>query len=82
MGAPKLINPGENAAAVTPSDDTDLSYVTRAVYVGGGGNLKVDMVGEGTGIIYYNLPAGTCLPIRVTRVYSTGTNATYIVGIY
>jgi len=36
------------AAAVTPSDSTDIRP-TRAVYVGGAGDVKVDMASEGTG---------------------------------
>lgn len=32
-----------NGAVVTPNDSTDLDYVTRAVFVGTGGDLEVNM---------------------------------------
>lgn len=82
MGAPKLINPADNAAAVTPADDGSIDPPTRALYIGGAGDVKVDMVGTGTAVIFAGLAAGTMLPIRVTRVYDADTNATSIVALY
>lgn len=74
--------PGANLAAVTPNDSTDLTNHSRALWVGGAGDVKVDMVGTGTGVVLSAVPAGTLLPIRAKRVYSTGTNATLIVAIW
>ena len=36
-----LTSPADNAAAVTPSDSTDLAFTSRALYVGGAGNIVV-----------------------------------------
>lgn len=69
-----------DAAAVTPSDSADIR-TTRGLWVGGGGNVKVDMA-YGTTVTFSNVPAGTPLPVQVTRVYATGTTATLIVAMY
>ena len=74
------ITPSSSAVAVSLSADTSFSSPPRAVYVGTGGNLKVDMVG-GQAITFTNVQDGFILPIRVTKVYSTanGTTASDIV---
>ena len=67
----------DNGVDITPSDSTDLAnYGT--VFVGTGGNLKVDLVGSGT-VTYVNLADGTHHPMRVKRVYATGTTATDLI---
>lgn len=69
------------AAAVTVSDSTVYEQPTRALYVGGSGNVKVDMVSGGT-VTFNAVQGGTILPVQVTRIYSTGTTATSIVALY
>lgn len=71
-----------NAAVVTPNDSTDLSYVTRAVFVGTGGNLEVTMAGTGTAIVITGVPDGAFLPICVARILNTNTTATNIVAFW
>ena len=71
----------KSAAAVTPSNTVDLTNTASALWVGGAGNVKVDMTGA-TGVTFTAVPAGTLLRIQVTRVYSTGTNATNIVAMW
>ncbi len=71
--------PATHAAAVTPNDSTDLSDVTRWVWVGGAGNLAVIMQ-DGSTPTLTGVPAGSLLPIRVSRVKATGTTATTIVA--
>jgi hypothetical protein len=73
--------PATNAVAVTANDSADLSYVTRAIYVGNGGNVKVDMQDSGT-VIFLAVPTGMTLPIRAKRVYATGTTATSIIALW
>jgi hypothetical protein len=77
-----LMSPADNAVAVTPNDSTDLTYVTRCVYVGGAGNVTVTMAGGGSNVAYVAVPAGTFMPIRVSRILSTGTTATSILALY
>lgn len=69
------------AAAITPNDVTTFEEPTRGIYVGGTGNVKVDMVSGGT-VTFSNVVAGTILPIQVVRVYATGTSATLMNGLY
>jgi hypothetical protein len=71
-----------NAAVVTPDDDTDLAEVTRGVFVGGAGNLNVNMAGTGTSLTITGIAAGTFLPISVARIRSTSTTATNIVAFW
>ncbi len=74
-------SPAQHGVAVTPNDSTDLSNFTRAVYVGGAGDVKVDLVGSGT-VTFSAVPVGTVLPVRVSRVYDTGTDATLILALW
>lgn len=73
-------DPASNAVLVTPSDSTDLTYVSRAVYVGTTGNMKVTMQDSGT-VLFTGIPAGTTLPIRVSRIWSTTTTASTIIAL-
>jgi len=70
-----------SAIAVTPSDSTPLSNVTRWMFVGGTGNLTVVM-NDGTTAEFPGVPAGTLLPVRVSQVKATGTTATEIVALW
>ena len=76
-------DPATNAVAVTPSDSTDLGFVTRAVYVGDGGakHMAVIMQDSGT-VTFENIPTGSFLPIRCTRIKSTGTTASKIIALW
>lgn len=75
-----LESPAVAAVAVTPNDSTALTKTSRAVYVGGAGNLTVTMA-DGVDVVFNSVPAGFILPIRVTYVKSTGTTATNIVSM-
>ena len=74
-------SPVSHAIAVTPHNTNELTYVTRAVYVGGLGDLKVTMQDSGT-VTFADVPAGTTLPIRAKVVFATGTTATDIVALW
>ena len=76
-----VISPITNAAAVTPHDTNELSYVTRALYVGTGGNVKVQMQDSGT-VTFVSVPTGTTLPIRCKKVFATNTDATDMVALW
>ena len=74
--------PAQSAVAITPSDASNLARESRGIWVGGAGDLKVDMVGTGTGVTFVGIPAGSLLPLRVSKIYATGTTATDIVEVY
>lgn len=77
-------NPITNAFAVTPSNTLDLPVVTRSIYIGSGGDLRVTLkdMADGTFITYRNMIEGLSYPLRVKRVFSTGTTASNIIGEY
>jgi len=71
-----------SAAEVTPDDDNDLpNGSTKYLYVGGAGDLKIDMA-DGSTVTLVAVPAGTLLPFSVKRVYLSDTNADYILALY
>jgi len=71
----------DTALAVTPSDGSDLTGEPfYAVYVGTGGDLKVDMSDGGSAVTLSNVASGQLLPIMVERIYSTGTTASNIIA--
>lgn len=57
-----LTSPPENGTAVIPDNSTDLVHVTRAIYVGGGGDLALRLL-DGTDLVFANVAAGSLLPI-------------------
>lgn len=67
--------------AVTKNDSTVLP-VTRALWVGGVGDVAVVFEDGGSAVTLSSVPAGTLLPIRVTKVMSTNTTATNMVALY
>ena len=76
-----LESPAERAFAITGNDSTDLTVFPRAIYVGGAGNVKVTTLGGDT-VTLNGAVAGSILPVRVVRVFSTGTTATNLIGLY
>ncbi len=73
--------PASHAVVVTPSDTVDLTDVARALYVGTTGNITVVMA-SGEVVLFSNVPVGI-LPIMVTRVNDTGTDAlTDLIALY
>jgi hypothetical protein len=73
--------PAGSAAATTGHDTTELTAVTRSLYVGGAGNLTV-LMADGTTCTFTAVAAGTILPIRVRRVNLTNLTASNIVALW
>jgi len=78
---PGIESPAEHAAAVTKSDSTTFDDITRAVWVGTAGDIAVLTKGGET-VTFANVPSGSLLPIRVSKVLSTGTDASDIVRLW
>lgn len=70
--------PAGGAFTITPADAGAI-YAT-SLYVGTGGDIAVDME-NGDTVTFSAVPSGAIMPIRVRRVYSTGTTASNIVGL-
>jgi len=79
MAANTLVS-AYGAEAVTPSDSAGIP-TTRAIYVGGAGNLAVTML-DGQVVTFTGVPVGTTLYIQVTKVMATNTTATLILALY
>lgn len=75
-----LNDPNIGGFAVTPSDDNELVYITRHIYVGTTGHLKVTMYDD-TVLTFNNLLQGVRHEIRAKKIHSTGTTATGILGL-
>ena len=81
------LNVASAAFAVTPNDGADLASVAYGLIIGGGGTLKVDCgndvgtQGERVTITFGAVSAGQLIPLKVIRVYATGTSATSIAAL-
>jgi hypothetical protein len=76
---PQALFSARRLATVTPSDTTDLTGA-RAVWVGGAGTLTVKCLDDSAAVSLV-VPAGTLLPLFVSRVMAA-TTATSIVVLY
>lgn len=88
-GAPsRQVDPANWAFEVTPDDNNDITNddgeacVSRALFVGVGGDVTVVMAGEIVTKTFKNVPDGAILPIAVRRVMSTGTLAEDILALW
>lgn len=75
------ISPARSASTVAPNDTLDLPFVSRALYVGQSGSLSVEMADGGI-VTFEGVPAGSMLPIRVSKVRATDTSATAIITLW
>jgi hypothetical protein len=67
---------------VTASDSADLGNgPCRAIYVTGGGNVNVNLVGGGTAVLT-GLSAGQIVLVQAQRILSTSTTATGVFALY
>ena len=71
--------PARGYQAVTPSDNTVLNC--RALYIGGTGNVVLQMPDREEVVTFNNVLAGTILPVSARRVLAA-TTATNIVALY
>ncbi len=75
-----LESPAAGAFSITPDDIISLTEVTRAIYIGGTGDLSVRML-SGQEVTFLSIPSGTVLPIRAEKVKAAGTTATALLGL-
>ncbi len=72
--------PAGGGAPIIPDDGVMLGTMTRALYVGSGGTVVVEMA-RGQTLSFANVPDGALLPVRVVKVL-TATTASDIIGLY
>jgi len=68
-----------DAVALTKSDSTVIR-TSRALYVGGGGNVVAKM-NSGAIVTFTAVPGGTILPIQITQLRDA-TTASNVVALY
>lgn len=75
--------PALGAVSITPNDSTDNmgGKPVRGIYVGGAGDIALT-TSNGEDVTVYSALAGTVIPIRPSRIKSTGTTATNLLGFY
>jgi len=79
-----VLAPYTRAVTITPSDSADLVEVPRAIQIHAGTAstpVKVIMQGD-TVAVTFQLQTGFIFPLRVSRVYATGTSATSVIALY
>jgi hypothetical protein len=76
---PGLQSPAMYLSDISPSDTDDLPRATRALNVATSGFVRVTTVNGDEATVY--IAAGITFPIRVQRVWATGTDASGIVGM-
>ncbi len=76
--APSL--PACSVRAIVPDDGADIPHVSLALNVATPGTLRVTTL-DGD-VVDVQVAAGVAFPLRVTRVWATGTTATGIRALY
>lgn len=71
--------PATHAAAVIPNDNNDLTHLCSALHIGISGDVRVVTHGNET-VTFVDVIG--ILPIRVRRVFATGTTALGIVAVW
>lgn len=74
-----LSDPAVTVFSITPDDGIDLPHVTTALNVATAGTVRVTTADGATEDI--TVQPGLAFPIRVSRVWLTGTTATGIKGL-
>lgn len=78
--ADSLVAPAQTCFSITPSDLAELALVTKAIYVGTGGDVTLRTVRGNQDVTFRNVPTGSILDVRATAVRAAGTSADDIVG--
>ena len=75
-----LTSPAIDGFAITPSDTALLPELVRAIYIGDGGTLVLEL-SAGTVLTFSGVPGGAILPVRAQRIKATGTTAGALIGL-
>ncbi len=75
------ISPARGGTLVTPNDTSELMQVSRALYVGQGGDVALTLA-DGDTLVFEAVPSGSILPVRASIVRVTGTTAAAIIALW
>lgn len=73
--------PASRCFEITPNDSVDLIEVTKAIYVGTGGDVTLRPLDGTSDVTFRNVQDGSILDVRVAALRVTGTTAADIVGL-
>lgn len=76
-----VITPASNCFQITPSDTLELNEIPKALYIGTGGDVILQLVNSDQNVVFRNVQDGTVLSVRPEFVRLTGTTAADIVGL-
>lgn len=71
----------DNAASVDVSGGNATFTNARTIFVGSAGTVTVTPWGGGSNV-QFTVPAGGCVPVRVSAVMQSGTSATGLVSVW
>ncbi len=77
----KVTQQAIKAVDVVPATQETLAIPGAVLYIGTGGNIKVDTV-SGDTVTFKNVADGSVLAVQVKKVYNTGTSAGDIIALY
>ena len=75
-----LLTGANCSRVIVPSDTVDLPFATKAIYVGGAGDVAMIMDGDTVAVTRKNMAAGVAHVMQVRRVLVTGTTATFMLA--
>ena len=78
--AGSLDDPASSCRNIEPSDSVVLAEVSRALYIGGEGQVCL-IDASGNTVVFAGLSSGSILPVRTRAVLATGTTATGLVAM-
>jgi hypothetical protein len=70
-----------SSQVITPSNTTPLVKPVKQLYVGGAGNLSVQLYHDTAPVTLTGVTAGTVLDLHIVQVFATGTTATLLIGL-
>lgn len=80
FSAGNVTAPAYDGFAITPSNVANLPTMARGIYVGGAGDIALTTPGN-TALTFVGLTAGSILPVMAIKVSSSGTSATFLIGL-
>ena len=78
--AGSLDDPASTCRPIEPSDSVALLEVSRAIYIGGAGDVRL-IDATGNTVTFAGLVGGSILPVRTHSVLANGTTATGLVAM-
>jgi hypothetical protein len=73
-------SPAVSQVAITPSDTTVYDPPLKALWVGGAGDVAVVAADDTAAVTISGVNGGQIIPVSISKVMSTNTTATLMVG--